>query len=265
MHAALLTAFADGTWKPVTTGESGALVLLAEDGSRYAKLVAVERITELEQERDRLAWVGAHGIAVPQVLDWSVNDAGARLITSAVSGVPADTVPADVLERAWPAVADALRRVHDLPADTCPFTRHLTGMIALARDVVARGAVNPDFLPDEYRNTPPDTLLARLLPQLPARLAQEATETVVCHGDPCLPNIILDPDTATVAGFIDLGRLGTADPYADIALLLANARETWSDDERARAADDLFARIYGIDLDDERRRFYLDLDPLTWG
>ncbi len=67
-----------------------------------------------------------------------------------------------------------------------------------------------------------------------------------------------------VAGLIDLGRLGVVDPYADLALLLANARETWPDEVTARAADYEFSELYGIDLDAERQRFYLLLNPLTW-
>ena len=60
--------------------------------------------------------------------------------------------------------------------------------------------------------------------ELPVRLAQERA-SVVCHGDLCLPNILVNPDIGQVTGLIDLGRLGTADPYGDIALLLATARE----------------------------------------
>lgn len=101
--------------------------------------------------------------------------------------------------------------------------------------------------------------------QVPRRREQEAADTVVCHGDLCLPNVILDPRTLDVSGFIDLGRLGSADRYIDVALLLTNARETRPDEERGRAADVTFADGYGIDLDHDRLRFYLDLDPLTWG
>ncbi len=85
-----------------------------------------------------------------------------------------------------------------------------------------------------------------------------------CHGDLCLPNILLDPATGQVKALIDLGRLGTADPYGDIALLLATARETWSDEAMARRADQEFADLYGTELDLERQDFYLRLDPLTW-
>lgn len=69
-----------------------------------------------------------------------------------------------------------------------------------------------------------------------------------------------------MAGFIDLGRLGQADRYADIALVLASARlEKWTDDRQEAAAERMFAARYDITLDRDRERFYLHLDSLTWG
>lgn len=252
-------------WEPVTDGESGASVFRSADGSRYAKCVPAAAATSLEEERDRVGWLSERGVPGPRVLDWRVTPDAACLVTSAVAGVPADRVPAARLRSAWEPIADAVRRLHELPVRECPFSRDLSEMYATARDVVARCAVNPDFLPEDQQGTPADELLARLVPQLEQRLAQEAAETVVCHGDLTLPNIILDPETMNVAGFIDLGRLGAADQYADIALLLANSRETWVDDGQASAADEAFAERYGIELDRDREKFYLHLDPLTWG
>ncbi|MCM6773467.1 APH(3'') family aminoglycoside O-phosphotransferase [Nocardia sp. CDC159] len=252
-------------WEPVGDGESGASVLRSVDGARYAKCAVGERADELAEERDRVEWLAAQGIPGPTLLDWIETDAGACLITAAVAGVPASAVSAAELGCAWQSIAHAVRRLHELPTRDCPFGRGLAEMFGRARDVVERKAVDPDFLSDEQRMVDPEVLLERLVPQLEHRFAQEAAGSVVCHGDLCLPNIVLDPRTWEVAGFIDLGRLGTADPHADFALLLANSRETWPDEERARAADGQFARAYGVELDAERLRFYLDLDPLTWG
>lgn len=220
---------------------------------------------ELEGERDRVAWLVERGVPGPRVLDWHSDDTGACLVTSAVAGVPADQMPAAELRIAWEHIADAVRRLHEVPVGDCPFRRDLDTMVAVARDVVARGAVNPEFLPEDQQRTPPSELLARLVPQLARRRDQEALDLVLCHGDLCLPNIILDPRTLDVSGFVDLGRLGPADRYADLALLLTNARETWEDEERALAADLAFAERYGVTLDHDRLRFYLHLDPLTWG
>ncbi|WP_405802074.1 APH(3'') family aminoglycoside O-phosphotransferase [Streptomyces sp. NBC_01506] len=268
MYRAALRAAADGAggaWEPVTDGESEAGVFRSEDGSRYAKCVPADAATSLEEERDRVDWLSGQGVPGPRVLDWRVTPDAACLVTSTVVGVPADRVPAARLQTAWESIADVVRRLHELPVRQCPFTRDLSRMFATARDVVARGAVNPEFLPEDQRRTPADVLLARIEPQLEQRLAQEAAESVVCHGDLCLPNIVLDPATMKVAGFIDLGRLGAADPYADIALLLANSRETWVDEGQANSADEAFAERYGIVLDRDREKFYLHLDPLTWG
>jgi streptomycin 3"-kinase len=136
-------------------------------------------------------------------------------------------------------------------------------MMPLAREVVGEGRVQPDFLPQDLLDTPPATILERLQEELPLRLAQEQADAVVCHGDLTLPNVLVDPGTARVTGLVDLGRLGRADPYADLALLLATARETWGDDGDRRAAAVLGER-YGIEPDPDRLRFHLWLDPLTW-
>ncbi|WP_328491557.1 APH(3'') family aminoglycoside O-phosphotransferase [Streptomyces sp. NBC_00414] len=255
----------DGGWSPVTAGESGAAVFRSADGTRYAKCVPAADAAELEAERDRGTWLSEQGVPGPRVLDWRSGDDGVCLVTSAVSGVPADQVPAEELRVAWERIADAVRRLHETPVSQCPFRWGVDAMVTVARDVVARDAVNPEFLPADQRQTPATELLDRLTRQVARRREQEAVDMVVCHGDLCLPNIILDPQTLDVSGFIDLGRLGLADRYADLSLLLANARETWTDEEQARDADMAFAERYGITLDHDRRRFYLHLDPLTWG
>ncbi|MEU4896077.1 APH(3'') family aminoglycoside O-phosphotransferase [Streptomyces sp. NPDC044780] len=255
----------DGGWLPVTAGESGATVFRSADATRYAKCVPAADAADLKAERDRVTWLSDQGVPGPRVLDWQSGDAGVCLVTSAVSGIPADQVPAEDLRVAWEPIADAVRRLHEAPVSQCPFRRGLDAMVAVARDVVARDAVNPEFLPVDQQQTPTAELLDRLTRQVSRRREQEAADMVVCHGDLCLPNIILDPQTLDVSGFIDLGRLGLADRYADLALLLANARETWTDEEQARGADMAFAERYGIALDHDRLRFYLHLDPLTWG
>lgn len=256
---------ADGTtWEPVTTGESGAVVLQDREGTRYAKLVPAADGGDLAAERDRILWLGETDVPTAPVLDWRATDEGACLITTAVAGVPSDQLDADALRRAWPSIATIARRLHDLPTADCPFDRGLASMMPLARTTVAERRVQTEFLPVSLQHVPPPQILGPLDDELPLRQRQEKAERVVCHGDLCLPNILIDPDTMSVSGLIDLGRLGVADPYVDISLLLANARETWPDDVSARQADDEFAALYGIDLDAERQRFYLLLDPLTW-
>jgi len=245
-------------------GESGASVLYDRGRQRYAKIVSSERIPELAAERNRSVWLNDTAIPSAPVLDWREIGAGACLTTQAVLGVPASALDSPALRRAWPSIVLAVRALHDLATERCPFDRTLSQMMPLARASVAENRVVVGFLPEALQRTPPTQILEQIEAELPVRLAQESTELVVCHGDLCLPNILVDPATAQVTALIDLGRVGTADPYGDLALLLATARQTWSDESMARQADQEFAEIYGTELDAERQDFYLRLDPLTW-
>ena len=253
-----------GEWEPVAGGESGASVVHDRGRKRYAKLVSPERVAELAAERDRSVWMNQTDIPGARVLDWREGDTGAVLVTQAVPGVPASALDADALGRAWHSVVASVRAMHGLATEQCPFDRCLAQLMPLARASVAEDRVVVDFLPKALQRTPPTQILEQIEAELPVRLAQERTELVVCHGDLCLPNVLVDPTTGQVTAFLDLGRLGTADPYGDIALLLATARQTWSDKAMARRADQEFAEIYGTELDAERQDFYLRLDPLTW-
>lgn len=251
-------------WTPVSGGESGAVTLRHASEDRFAKVVPVADAGLLEDERDRIEWLSGTEVPGPSVLEWRTTEHGACLITSAVAGTPADQLDPARLAQTWPSITDTLSRLHSIPTSTCPYGRTLHEMMALARATVAEDRVHPEFLPQHLIDTLPAVILESLERDLPSRLEDESNDMVVCHGDFCLPNILIDAETSRVAGIIDLGRLGQADRYADIALLLANARETWPDDDTARRADDDFASRYGIKLDPARLAFYLRLDPLTW-
>jgi streptomycin 3"-kinase len=255
---------AKAQWEPAAGGESGATVLHDRAGRRYAKVVSSDHAEELAGERDRIDWLSSTGLPGAVVLDWRASDAGACLVTRAVHGVPADRLGPRALRSAWPSVVETLRALHGLPVDQCPFDRRLASVMPTARATVAEKCVNVGFLPVALQSTPPPLILEQLEAALPRRVAQEGAELAVCHGDLCLPNILIDPVTDQVTGLIDLGRLGTADPHVDIALLLATARTVWPDEQTARQAEHDFEQWYGTAVDPERQDFYLRLDALTW-
>jgi streptomycin 3"-kinase len=255
---------AETRWVPAAGGESGATVLHDSAGQRYAKVVASDRAEELAGERDRASWLSSTGVPGAVVLDWRATDAGACLVTSAVQGVPAGRLDPRALRSAWSSVVETVRTLHGLPSEQCPFDRRLASVMPAARATVAEERVNIGFLPLALQSTPPPLILEQLEAELPRRQAQEGAALVVCHGDLCLPNVLIDPVTDQVTGLIDLGRLGTADPHADIALLLATARTIWPDEQTARRAEQDFDQWYGTAVDPERQDFYLRLDALTW-
>nr|WP_090156518.1 APH(3'') family aminoglycoside O-phosphotransferase [Dyadobacter soli] len=250
----------------VNDGESGDMVFRRSDGAAFAKLARASRIPALEGEYLRTDWLSGQQIGSAQVQDWSKTDQYACLVTSCVSGVSASALsPADLL-KAWPSIAEKFWQLHQLPSESCPFERRLLQVVATAEDVISRNAVNRDFLDDADKDTPAEKLLDPIRPQIPLRIEQETADLVVCHGDACMPNIMVDPKTLVCTGIIDLGRLGLADRYQDLALMTGNTRETWQDERQAEKALQILFKTQNIPIPDlERLAFYLKLDPLTWG
>ncbi|SDX93258.1 APH(3'') family aminoglycoside O-phosphotransferase [Paenibacillus sp. CF384] len=252
-------------WEPVLIGESGDFVYRRNDNLAYAKITPPAGVADLAGERDRLLWLRDQGVACPEAVEWNEGEEGASLVMTAIPGISAANLSGADLLHAWPSMVQQLAILHTLPVDQCPFERSLSQMFGRAVEVVSRGAVNSDFLPDEDKHMPHDELLERVHRELPVRLDQERTDLVVCHGDPCMPNFIIDAVSFQCTGLIDMGRLGTADRYADLALMVANAGESWTEREEAERAFVLLFEILEIKTPDrERLDFYLRLDPLTW-
>jgi len=87
-----------------------------------------------------------------------------------------------------------------------------------------------------------------LLPTL-ERLRPASEDLVVCHGDYCFPNVLIEGDEVT--GFVDLGELGVADRWWDLAVA------TWSVTWNAGPGwEDVFLEAYGVERDQARTAFY---------
>jgi kanamycin kinase len=80
---------------------------------------------------------------------------------------------------------------------------------------------------------------------------------VVCHGDACAPNTLLDESGWT--GHVDLGALGVADQWADLAV--ATWSTTWN---YGGGWERPLLDAYGVEPDPVRTAYYRllwDLDP----
>ena len=89
-------------------------------------------------------------------------------------------------------------------------------------------------------------------------------DRVVTHGDFCLPNLFTDGKRFT--GFIDVGKAGAGDRWADLALGWRSLKHN-SDGHYEKVypdinPDDLF-RAAGVEKDEEKLRYYILLDELN--
>lgn len=79
---------------------------------------------------------------------------------------------------------------------------------------------------------------------------------MVCHGDACAPNTLIDE--GRWSGHVDLGALGVADRWADIAIA------TWSTQwNYGPGWEPALLDAYGIDPDPERTAWYRLLWDMT--
>jgi kanamycin kinase len=250
-------------WERVNVGHSDAVVfrLDASTGtdSLYAKVSMPPGLagTELTGETARIEWLATQGAPVPEVVEHGEEDGVAWLVTRALPGRRASAPwPADQRAEVVDALVDIALALHALPAADCPFDRSLAVSVPEAKAAAVAGLVDLADLDEERRGWGTPRLLAELAATVPSD-----EDVVVCHGDFCLPNILVDPETLRPTGVVDLGRIGVADRYADLALAvrsLAGPLNRQYGPDHARRFLDRY--LLGEPVDNDRIAFYCLLD-----
>ncbi|WP_371786129.1 aminoglycoside 3'-phosphotransferase [Streptosporangium subroseum] len=233
---------------PVWHNELGGLTFRLEDGRggiRYVKWVAAGTPEiNLPGEAERLDWA-RRWVNVPRVIEHGTDAAAAWLVTAAVPGRSA-VDPRWVADPATAAAAigRGLRLFHDaLPVDECPFDWSVDRRLARADERLADGEGPADWFPEHRRLE---------LTQARTRIGEPPAidRLVVCHGDACVPNTLLHDD-GTFAAHVDLGSLGVADRWADLAVA------AWSTEwNYGPGYDGVLYDAYGIAPDPERIAYY---------
>jgi aminoglycoside phosphotransferase len=219
---------------------------VGEGASRcFIKWVPAGSGLDLAGEADRMAWAGRFH-PVPRPLAHGADAAGSWLVTSPLPGDSAVSArwkadPATAVT----AIGEGLRALHEaLPADRCRFSWSTADRLADARRQAADGRLDPAAWHECHQSLSVTDALER------AAAAPPADVTVVCHGDACAPNTLIGPD-GRWTGHVDLGLLGTADRWADLAVA------TWSAEwNYGPGWDRLLFDAYGIRPDPERTRYY---------
>ena len=200
---------------------------------------------DLGKEAVRLDWAVAFS-PVPRVLAKGADDAGSWIITAALAGQTAvsDRWKADPRRAVW-AIGTGLRALHEaLPVQTCPFVWSLTDRLDDAHRRAAAGRLVPAQWHQVHRSLRVQEALG-VLADVPA-----IDRLVVCHGDACAPNTLLREDGAW-SGHVDLGSLGVADRWADLAVATWSTQWNYGPGWERPLLD-----AYGVDPDPERTAYY---------
>jgi len=202
-----------------TVGESGGLIHRLDAPGRptlFLKQGEGRVATDIADEYARWRWLQRY-LPAPPLIAFVEEAGGAWLLSAALSGTPAHGwIAANPARRADAVrrMARYLRRLHALATDTCPFNAALPIRLAAARANIDAGLVPEDEFDDARAGWSAERVWNHLHELLPID-----AQPVVTHGDYSLDNIFLD-EAGDVTGVIDLGRLGVADRYQDLAILL---------------------------------------------
>lgn len=241
---------------PDTVGESDADVYKL-DGAQgrpdlFLKHAQGEAADDLTGEMARLRWLRGY-LPVPEIVCFIRDADDTWLLTTALEGSSADEVlrsePAR-REEVIDALACFMLRFHAIPADECPFNSQFAFRLHKARRRIDAGLVDTDDFDDEREGWTAEQVWTAIrgypIPD---------PEPVVTHGDFSLDNILISG--GEVSGCIDVGRLGVADPYQDLAILWNCLR-----DFGPELQERLFQR-YGLPhIDETRLHLHRLLDEL---
>ncbi|MEU3553956.1 aminoglycoside 3'-phosphotransferase [Streptomyces fragilis] len=225
----------------------------SNDPPRFAKWAPAGSGLDLRAEAVRLRWAAPY-TAVPPVLADGGDATGTWLLTRGLPGTSAvderwTTDPSTAVH----AVGAGLRALHDaLPVADCPFDWSVERRLARARARVASGVVDPAAWPVELRHLGTVQRAMRLLEDPPP-----VDRRVVCHGDACAPNTLVGDDGEPV-GHVDLGALGVADRWADLAVATWSTRWNYGP-----GWEEVLLAAYGVEADPERITYYRVLWELT--
>ena len=217
---------------------------------------------EARNEAFMLRWLKDR-LPVPAVEAWTVEDGTAYLLMERCEGrMACDTAYLDKPEELAALLANGLRALWAVDVRDCPSDQGLSQKLAQARYNVEHGLVDmgnvepATFGPKGFRG--PAHLLEWLESHRPAE------EPVLSHGDCCLPNLFGVGERLT--GFIDLGKTGRADKWCDIALccrsLGGNLAGRYGGRPRLDFDPKRLFDVLGMDMDEEKIRYYILLDEL---
>ena len=235
----------------VATGMSSARVSrLERDGVPvyYLKAGPRPRFGNLLVEYTILDWLGGR-FGAPRIAAWASEGGADYLLTTVIPGAnAAQLAPGVAPAQVVGAMAQVLRELHRSPIGGCPIAWPVDAVLAAARTNVAERLVNVTQFDAERLGRSPKDLLDEALATRPP----DAPSLVFTHGDPSVPNFIMQG--AEVSGVVDWAWAGLADPYSDLAIAAGSIAHNYGPD----LVGPFFA-AYGLDEPDQARLAFFRL------
>jgi aminoglycoside 3'-phosphotransferase II len=230
---------------PITIGRSSDDVYRIETNETYYLKIGVA----LDSEYEHLQWLDGK-LPVPQVIDFEVRNGKQYMLTSEIKGKMLSNLDLPIVQ-CLELYAEGAHMWHSLPVEDCPFDQTRKTQIETARQNLEAQQINSANFDSRYFGKSEHELFEDLLNAIPP----SDEDPVVTHGDYCLPNILIDPKTAKITGFVDVGTMGVSDRHLDLVLASRSIQYNMGG-----KYIDHFYELYGIEYDAVKYHFYCILN-----
>ena len=216
----------------------------------------------IKNEHRMMDWLENKVIAPKCICDYSENGKNYFLMSKIPGKMSCDDEYMQNPGFLVSTLAEALKKLWETDISDCPVKNDLSAMLKNAEFRVEEGLVDIDdaepetFSKNGFKN--PEALLRWLYDNKPEE------DSVLSHGDFCLPNIFIDD--GKFSGFVDIGRMGIADRYQDIALCYRSLHHNFSGIYSGKSYsgydESMLFEMLGIEPDFDKIRYYILLDEL---
>ena len=220
--------------------------------------------SETDNEHLLIKWVGGR-IPLPEILAYKVENGIAYTLMSKVKGqMLCSAEYLDQPDLLINLAAKGLKLLWNVDVAECPYqASRLCERLKNAEYNVVHGLVDVEntepgtFGPDGFRD--PEDLLEWLKNNKPEE------DLVLTHGDYCLPNIFASG--SEIRGLIDLGKMGPADRWQDIAIAIRSLKSNFcgeysSPEHFFEFEPHMLLDALGMEMDIQKYRYYVLLDEL---
>lgn len=243
-----------------TMGYSEDQVLLIKQGYQNKDIVIkYSKRKEVHKEALILKWLNGY-IQVPHVYFDFQEDGIYYLVMEMLPGVMGqygfNQLSEDEMIKLY---ALEIKKWHQIQIENFPNVNTLQEKLEHVRNNVEKHLVKTQYFEREYQGKTPEELYQKMMLLYPREF-----DLVLCHGDVCMPNFMIE--NGKVTGWIDVIGCGVNDRYLDVAIALRTLRFNFEamHQEFTKERMQLFLKTYGLNkLDMKKLEFYILLDEMT--
>ena len=235
-------------------GMSGSKVLMYPE---YV-LKIQQHTAESDNEKNLESWLNGK-IPIPKIFVYCVDNGVSYTLMSRVKGeMLCDEKYLNNPKKSIQLAAKGLKMLWSVDVGDCPYhVSHLEERLNAARWNVENDIVDLDNVEADTFGLQGFASPEELIDWLERNRPEE--DIVLTHGDFCLPNIFIHNDK--ISGFIDNGKMGPADRWQDIAIVLRSLEHNF-EGKYCDFDPQMLLNELGIEMDIKKNRYYKLLDEL---